>query len=117
MHELSIATSIVDVALETAGRIQSPSPQVTAVNVRIGRLAGVDADALRFSFDVVTQGTPLEGARLEIEELPVIVWCDRCQRDLELPAVNFMHCPVCDDICGIIRQGKELQVTSLEIEE
>lgn len=115
MHELSIATSIVDVALETAARLDSS--RVSAVNVRIGRLAGVDADALRFSFDVVTQGTALEGARLAIEELPVIVWCDRCARDVELPAVNFLHCPVCDEITGIIRQGKELEVTSLEIEE
>ncbi|MFN8582576.1 MAG: hydrogenase maturation nickel metallochaperone HypA [Gemmatimonadaceae bacterium] len=115
MHELSIATSIVDVAMETVDRLNAS--RVSAVNLRIGRLAGVDADALRFSFDVVTQGTRLEGAALAIAELPVVAFCDRCDRDVELPAANFMHCPLCDQVTGIIRQGKELEIASLEIDE
>ena len=64
MHELAIAESLVDRVVErTAGR------QVVAVTVRIGDAAGVVADALAFSFDVVTVDTPIAGARLVVEEV------------------------------------------------
>ncbi len=64
MHELSLAEGLVDLVAErTAGR------QVVAVNLRVGDRSGVVADALPFCFDVVTAGTPLEGAVLRIEEV------------------------------------------------
>ena len=64
MHELAIAESLVDRVIErTVGR------RVVAVTVRIGDAAGVVADALSFSFDVVTVDTPIAGARLVVEEV------------------------------------------------
>jgi hydrogenase nickel incorporation protein HypA/HybF len=63
MHELAIAESIVDAVCEkAAGRA------VHRVTVRIGRLSAVVPDALRFCFDLATEGTPAEGAVLEIEQ-------------------------------------------------
>jgi hydrogenase nickel incorporation protein HypA/HybF len=65
VHELAIAESLVDLVAErTAGR------RVVAVNVRVGTDAGVVPDAMTFSFEVVTAGTPLAGARLVVEEVP-----------------------------------------------
>jgi len=64
VHELAIAESLVDRVIErTVGR------RVVAVTVRIGDAAGVVADALAFSFDVVTVDTPIAGARLVVEEV------------------------------------------------
>jgi hydrogenase nickel incorporation protein HypA/HybF len=64
VHELAIAESLVDRVVErTAGR------KVVAVTVRVGDAAGVVADALMFSFDVVTVDTPIAGARLVVEEV------------------------------------------------
>ena len=64
MHELAIAESLVDRVIErTVGR------RVVAVTVRVGDAAGVVADALVFSFDVVTVDTPIAGARLVVEEV------------------------------------------------
>lgn len=65
MHELAIIESLVDqVAERTVGR------RVVAVDLRIGDRSGVVVAALAFSFDVVTLGTPLEGARLVVDEVP-----------------------------------------------
>jgi hydrogenase nickel incorporation protein HypA/HybF len=65
MHELGIAHEIVEmVSARTSGS------RVTRVVVRVGKLAAVMPDALRFSFDVVADGTNVEGASLEIEETP-----------------------------------------------
>ncbi len=65
MHELSIATAIVDACAERAG-----GARVLRVRLEIGQLAAVMPDALRFCFDVCAQGTPLEGAELDIIEIP-----------------------------------------------
>ena len=65
MHELALTQSLVDLVTErTAGR------RVVAVNLRVGELSGVVADAMSFCFEVTTADTPLEGARLVIEEVP-----------------------------------------------
>jgi len=65
VHELALTQSLVDLVTErTTGR------QVLAVNVRVGDLSGIVADAMSFCFDVTTAGTPLEGARLVVEEVP-----------------------------------------------
>ncbi len=65
MHELAIIESVVDQVVErTVGR------KVLAVTLRVGTESGVVADALEFSFDVATLGSPLEGARLVIDHVP-----------------------------------------------
>ena len=63
MHELAITQSVVDAVIERTG-----SAPVAGVRLRVGRLAGVVPDALRFCFELVTAGTPLEGAALEFEQ-------------------------------------------------
>lgn len=65
MHELGIAQAIVDIAAESSG-----GARVLRVVVEVGKLAAVLPDALRFSFDVASEGTLVEGAALEIIERP-----------------------------------------------
>ncbi len=114
MHELSLAHGIVELASEAAERAQAA--RVTAVHLRVGRLSGVEAGALLFSYDIAAAGTPLEGSRLVIEELPVVVWCVPCGALRELPGVQRFRCPTCDTPSGDIRQGRECDVQSIEIE-
>ena len=65
MHELAVTQSVVDAVMERTGE-----QRVLEVRLRVGRLSGVLPDALRFCFDLVTDGTPLQGAVLDIEEPP-----------------------------------------------
>jgi len=114
MHELSLAQGIVEQACEAA-RLAGAA-RVVSVRLRVGRLAGVEAGALRFSLDVATAGTPLEGARLDIEDVPLVVWCAHCLKEVELPTIQRFRCPTCDTACGEIRQGRELEIAALEVE-
>jgi hydrogenase nickel incorporation protein HypA/HybF len=66
MHEMSIAVSLIELATEEVERLQGVT--VRALYLQVGRLAAVVPEALRFSFDLAARGTPLEHARLEIEE-------------------------------------------------
>jgi hydrogenase nickel incorporation protein HypA/HybF len=114
MHELSIAMGIVDAALEEA---QQRKVRVTAVHLRLGALSGVVKDALMFSYEVAIQDTPLEGSRLIVEDVPVVVFCSRCNERRTLRSVQLFECPECGAPAGNILQGRELEVFALEIED
>lgn len=115
MHELSIAYALVETATQAAN--DSGARAVRVVRLRLGALSGVVQDALQFSYDIATQGTLLEGSRLEVEALPVIIHCDRCNRDVALPNIQLFCCPVCNVPSAKIVQGRELEIASLEIED
>jgi hydrogenase nickel incorporation protein HypA/HybF len=69
MHEVGIAASVLDaVRIETARR---PGARAIAVAVRIGALAGIDPESLRFGFDALVKDSDLEPLRLEIETAAV----------------------------------------------
>lgn len=89
--------------------------KVSALYLKLGGLSGVVKDALLFSWEIACQGTPLENSRLEIEEIPVIVHCANCRADKTLNSINSFFCPVCNTPASEILQGKELEVTALEI--
>jgi hydrogenase nickel incorporation protein HypA/HybF len=113
MHELSIAMSIVDAALEESAR---RGVQVTAVHLRLGALSGVVKDALLFSWEVACQDTPLQGSQLIVEDLPVVVFCPQCNDQRTLTSVQSFTCPDCGAPTMDVRQGKELEVFALEVE-
>jgi len=114
MHELSIAVSMVDMAIEESRR--QGAVRVAAIHLKLGKLSGVVKDALLFSYDVVCQGTQLEGSRLLIEEIPIIVFCPKCKMETPPVATNNLSCPKCETPTPQIVCGREMEVTALEIE-
>jgi len=113
MHELSIALSMIEMATEESNK--RGGVKIDALHLKLGALSGVVKDALLFSWEVACQGTPLENSRLVIEEVPVVVHCADCNADRMLDAINNFFCPVCNQPTNEILQGKELEVTALEI--
>jgi hydrogenase nickel incorporation protein HypA/HybF len=115
MHELSIATSMIEMAAEEAAR--RGGARVYAIHLKLGDLSGVVKEALLFSYEVACQGTPLEGSRLVIEEVPVVVYCPMCRAEREIISVQQFCCATCHAPTSQVLRGKELEVTALEIEE
>jgi hydrogenase nickel incorporation protein HypA/HybF len=113
VHELSICHGILDVAL---GALPAPPPPVSSVTVRIGRLTGVVPDSLRFYFDLLSVGTPLEGAALAIEEVPIRGRCAECAAAFQIETLGF-SCPGCGSGLVELVSGRELQVVALETVE
>ena len=114
MHELSIAMSILEMAEEEADRRHV---RVNAVHVKLGALSGVVKDSLLFSYDVASADTMLKGSRLVIEEVPVAVFCSKCQAQRPVASVQLMCCAECGAPTSDIVQGKELELVALEIQE
>ena len=114
MHELSVALSLIDVVEEEAARHPG---RVEAVHLRLGPLSGVIADALVPAFEMARTGTPLEGVRLLVEEVPIIIFCPHCQERRTVDSMQWFCCPVCDTPASQVVQGRELEVVALEMSD
>lgn len=108
MHELAVTQGIVDAITE-----RTDDATVTAVHLTIGRLSGVVAEAVRFSFDVVAAGTPLGGARLLIDEPGGRGRCRDCAVEFDVNDPVLL-CP-CGSADVEVLSGRELRITSVEV--
>jgi hydrogenase nickel incorporation protein HypA/HybF len=115
MHELSIVTSIVESVTESLAAY--PGARVLEVRLRVGALASVVPESLEFCYPIATEGTPLEGSRLVVNVLPVVMHCAPCGQDVELEGVQSFRCPRCGEPCSDMRQGREMEIESYEIDE
>jgi hydrogenase nickel incorporation protein HypA/HybF len=113
MHELSICESLLGV-IEDQAKAQDFA-RVTRVRLEIGPFSGVEAEALRFGFDVVTKGTLAEDAALEIIETEGKAWCFDCQEAVTI-ASRIEGCPRCGGFHLQVTGGKELRIKDLEVE-
>ena len=111
MHELSIAESVVRIASR-----QADGRRVTKVQMKVGYLRQVVPYALTFSFGLLAEGTPVEGAELEMEQIPAEGRCRRCGVESRLCAFP-LQCEECGGFDLEILKGEELMVESLELEE
>ena len=111
MHELSITQSIVEICAEKAA-----ARRVTLVVLEIGELSGVVPEAVEFAFEACTQGTPLEGARLDIVRIPAVGRCRGCGVEFPLRAF-YDPCPRCDAYGAALISGEELRVRELEVDD
>lgn len=113
MHELSIALSIVDGALEELER--RGFKYVFAIHLRLGRLAGVDKEALQFCYSVASRETPLAGSRLEIEEVPTAIFCPVCKGERPTNSFPIMKCADCGASGERVVRGQELEIKAMEV--
>lgn len=113
MHELTIAENIKKVVEES---IKDRAAKVRKIKLQVGRLTAVVPESLRFCFQFTAEGTSVEGAELEIEEVPVRGRCQRCGSDFTIDEPVFI-CPLCGSNQIELLSGRELMVESIEIEE
>jgi hydrogenase nickel incorporation protein HypA/HybF len=108
MHELAITESVVEAVAERLG--ESRAAKVT---LEIGRLSGVVPDSIRFCFEICAQGTALEGASLEIVQIPGRVLCGSCRREFETnDGIGLCACGSAD---LAFLSGRELRIRSVEV--
>lgn len=114
MHELSIAVNIVMAAQQES---EARGVEVGAVYLRLGALTGVEVSSLLFSYEIASQGTPLQGSRLIIEEVPLTIYCSSCQTEFELEGIQSIRCPECHQLSGEIQRGREIEIVALEVKD
>jgi hydrogenase nickel incorporation protein HypA/HybF len=115
VHELSIVEALIGQVQEEVGH-SGVIGRVTRVDVVVGRLSGVNSDALRFAFAMLAPGTFLEGAELRITEPGATSACQACGARAEIDDLA-MRCPECGSDDVWIEGGRDLVLQSIEMEE
>lgn len=113
MHEMSLAEGVLQLVEETARR--EGAKRVKLVVLEIGRMSSVQPEALSFCFDVVTRNSVLEGAALEIVDVPGAGWCMQCAATVPMTEL-YGSCPNCGSYQVQPTGGTEMRVREIEIE-
>lgn len=112
MHEMALSESVLQ-SIERSAATDGFA-RVLRVCLEIGALAGVDAEAMRFSFDAVTRGTLAEDAELDISRVPGEAWCMPCGHPVEIEN-RFDPCPDCGSHQLQVTGGQDMLLKSLEV--
>ena len=113
MHEMGLALQIVEIAKASLPP-ELAGARIQRVNLKVGRLSAIVADSLRFCFEIVSRDTPLAGAELAIEEIPVRARCNDCRFEWTIEDPVF-SCRRCDSGAVELLSGRELDIDSIEI--
>ncbi len=112
MHELSIAQDIVEIVNRNVP--VNELKDVRTVNIKIGEMSGVVPDSLEFCFQAITSETQLKDARLLVEHVPFVVFCNSCRKNFT-NNTGIRICPSCSGSDTSVISGIELEVTEIEL--
>jgi hydrogenase nickel incorporation protein HypA/HybF len=114
MHELSLARDIIETVNQSVPKEEIS--RVKSVVIKVGAFSGVVTDSLKFSFQAITSETELEGAELEIINIPFVLKCNDCRKETS-NEIGMMLCSDCGSGNTEIVSGGELQIVEVKIQE
>ncbi|MCK4537557.1 MAG: hydrogenase maturation nickel metallochaperone HypA [Candidatus Krumholzibacteria bacterium] len=114
MHEVSLMQNLLRMVGIAASK-QGDSP-VTEIHLRIGKMAGVNRESLKFSFDILAKGTIAENAILVIEDVPFNIHCSDCGSDFN-PDDFTLRCPECEGTSIEITSGREMEIDYILVDD
>ena len=112
MHEMAVCQGLLSAAMQVAQAHGATA--LTRLSVQVGPLSGVEAPQLARAFVIARIGTPAETAKLDIEYLPVVVWCEACASETEVPP-SALLCGDCGDWKVTLHSGNELLLKSVDL--
>ena len=114
MHELAITERIAEVAIRHAE--ENNATRITDLYLVLGYLSSVVDDSVQFYWDIVTENTLCEGAKLHFRRVPAKLRCQNCDHTYKLSDGQLSACPQCESMDVQIIQGKEFRLESIDIE-
>lgn len=121
MHELSLATSLVDSLHEFAEK--KIGGKLLEVHLRVGKLRAISIEQLKFSYKLLAKDQFLNESKLIVEETPALVHCPKCgfKKDFEVSddsyhfALPTLSCPECGTALDL-EGGDEFVITKVRIQ-
>ena len=113
MHEFGIAKNIFDAIYEEVKKREIS--RVLSIRLEVGKLTAIVPSALEFCFETITEGTLLEGAKLDIIDIPLKMKCKKCSHIFEVKDYSY-NCPLCENSDCEMISGDELLIKNLEVE-
>jgi len=113
MHELAITQSILEIAVRHAEAAHAR--QITDLYIVVGELSSMIDDSVQFYWDIVSQNTVAEGAKLHFHRIPAEMRCSNCSHRYALKPDQFA-CPTCGSTESVLVAGQEFYLASIEVE-
>jgi hydrogenase nickel incorporation protein HypA/HybF len=113
MHEYPITQSIVQISNEEA--LKHGAKKITEIRLKVGELSGLVPESLQIYFDMISQGTLAEGAKLMVEIVHIKFICNNCGNESGVVG-GVYKCPKCDSKDIKIINGNEYMIDSMEVE-
>lgn len=123
MHELSIASSLVEKLLQFLE--DNPDKKIIEVRLAVGEFSHIESEQLRFCYTAVITETPLDGSTLSIESVEALVQCPHCSYEgrakylddlISEKPVATLQCPSCGKAAQAI-EGEECAIKSVRYRE
>lgn len=113
MHEYSIVNSLLEMCEENAKK--ENATKITKVEVKIGKLSGVEPYLLEMAFETFKEKTICDGAEFVMHIQEVVVYCHGCEKEFVLDKNEFF-CPKCKSLDIKTIDGNEMFLMKLEME-
>lgn len=113
IHEYAVTKGLVNIVIEEAKKANANL--VTEIRLVIGDLSSIFDDSVQMYFDMFTEGTLAEGAKLVFRRVPAEFMCKGCQHVFVKPTKGF-DCPMCGEVGAPTEKGKEFYIESMEVE-
>lgn len=113
MHEYSVTKGLLKMALDEAKR--AGAEKIVEIRIVIGDLSTVIDESVQMYFDMMSEGTAAEGARLVFRRVAAQFECRSCGIVFDKPSTGF-DCPQCGSMGFATGVGKEFYMESLEVE-
>jgi len=114
MHEFSLAGEVIKLAEYEAGK--NGALLVSEITVEVGNMTGIEADALEMALGILSEGSILEKAILNIVRTRGKGICSECGKEFEMER-RMDTCPACNSFPSEIRGGNEFRLVSMLVEE
>jgi len=113
MHEQSIVSSLLSLALEKAAKANAR--KIVGINLVVGDYTGIEEDAVNFYFGFLSNNTIAAGARIHYTRVPGQLRCRDC--DILFPLQKHAYrCPECEGKRVEIVGGRELFIENIKVE-
>ena len=113
MHELAITEQIADIAIRHGEK--NAAEKITDLYLVIGELSSVIDDSVQFYWNLITEDTICEGAKLHFKRIPAQFLCKDCGHKYGLEEGELVPCPKCKSTKMEILEGKEFHLDSINI--
>lgn len=115
MHELPATQGMLDVALNAARK--AGATRIRSIDLVVGDLTSFVDDSIQFYFDIISRGTPAEGAELRFQREPAEGQCGECGHAFPVEPPVPKMCPECESLALRVEGGQEFFVDSIEVDE
>lgn len=113
MHELSVANSIIEHAINVAN--ENNASDIKEIELEIGSMSGIDKDSFSFVMSCLKDSSGFNNCNIKIIYLENYYECTNCETKHN-EGFNGENCSICNNGILILKGNSDVKIKSILIE-